>query len=367
MANLFFRTNIAPYRVDTYNALSRILGCKMHFMSRTDNDQDYKIDKIESRCEFDRTILKKGKFLGIPYFKDIWKIIRENDPEIVIVPEFKLLTLQALAYKWLFRRKMKVISMCDDSYDMVANGKDFTYVHTLARKAVVPLLDDIIVVNDKVRDWYQKHYGKGIWMPIIRDEKKEMPLYKQAEKISDKFRAKFGLHGKKVLLYVGRLVDVKNLPVLIEAIGKTKSDFATVFVGDGPLKEELESLAATQTESAGKEIIFAGRYDDDEIRAWFNIGDVFVLASTQEAFGAVTNEALLGGCYVLLSNACGSECLIDKKNGRLFDPHSTQQLADLIDEAFDRVSKEEMRPDNRMNITFEDGVAKVIESIKEKS
>lgn len=360
MANLFFRTNIAPYRVDTYNALNRVLGCKMHFMSRTDDTQNFNLDNIESRCVFDQIILSKGKFLGIPYFKGIWKIIRENNPDVIIVPEYKILTLQVLAYKWLVKRKIRVISMCDDSYDMVSNNNDFTFVHTIARKIVAPMLDDIIVVNDKVRDWYQKHYGKGIWMPIMRDEKVELPRYKAAETISDMFRSKFHLNGKKVLLYVGRLADVKNLPMLIEAISKTKSDFSTVFVGDGPMEAELKTLAS----ATGKEIIFAGRYDDDEIRAWFNIGDIFVLASTQEAFGAVTNEALLGGCYVLLSRNCGSECLINEENGRLFDPNEPHQLATLIDESFCKLSKEKSHPASRMAITFDDAVTTVVENLK---
>ncbi|MDE6512506.1 MAG: hypothetical protein K2L00_10525, partial [Muribaculaceae bacterium] len=142
--------------MDTYNAIHEKLDCRMFFMSRTDSSQNFDLSKIESRCRFTPDILEKGKFCGIPYHKDIWKIIRENNPDVVIVPEFKLITLQTLAYKYLFKRNMKVISMCDDSYDMVANGKDFTRTHTLARKIVTPFVDDLLLVNDKVCDWYKK-------------------------------------------------------------------------------------------------------------------------------------------------------------------------------------------------------------------
>ncbi len=359
MANLFFRTNIAPYRVDTYNALHEELDCKMYFMSRTDSSQDFKLDKIESRCRFTPGILRKGRFLGLPYYKDIWKLIRENQPEVVIVPEFKLITIQALAYKYLFNRKIKVVSMCDDSYDMVANGKDFTRIHTLARKIVSPLLDDLLLVNDKVCAWYRSKYGKGQWLPIIRDEKVEVPLYKRAEKISRQYEEEFDLKGKKILLYIGRLVEVKNLPTLIDAIGKTKTDFTTVLIGDGPLLDELKKKAV----STGKDIRFLGRFEDEEIRAWCNLGDVFILPSSQEAFGAVTNEALLGGCFVLISKACGSTCLIDDSNGRIFDPHDPEKLAKLIDQSFSMVSKEE-ESGNRMNLNFNDSVIKVIKNLK---
>ena len=362
MANLFFRTNIAPYRVDTYNTIHEKLDCRMYFMSRTDSSQNFDLTKIESRCRFTPDILEKGSFCGIPYHKGIWRIIRENNPDVVIVPEFKLITLQTLAYKYLFKRKMKVISMCDDSYDMVANGKDFTRTHTLARKIVTPFVDDLLLVNDKVCEWYRKKFRKGRWMPIMRDERVELPLYKKALPISEGFKSKYGLTGKRILLYVGRLVEVKNLPTLIKAIGLSNGDFTTIFIGDGPLRNELENMAS----KTGKDIRFLGRFEDAEIRAWYNLADIFILSSTQEAFGAVTNEALLGGCYTLLSEACGSTCLIDDTNGRIFDPSFPEKLAAIIDEAFIKISKDPTRPDSRMSLTFDKAVVKVIENLKKQ-
>ena len=360
MANLFFRTNVTPYRVDTYNALYEELGCKLYFMSRDDYSQNYKLEKIESRCRFKQNILSKGKLFGFTYYKNIWKILKGNRPSIVIVPEFKVMTLQALAYKYLVDRKVKVISMCDDSYDMVANGNDFTRTHTLARKLVSPLLDDLLLVDDKVCQWFQQHYGKGIWMPIIRDEKIEIPLYEKAQTISQRFESEFNLKDKKVLIYVGRLAEEKNLSTLIEAIGQTKEEFTTVIIGDGPMKDEL----LEKSRHISKEIIFPGRYDDDEIRAWFNIGDVFILPSTTEPFGAVTNEALLGGCFALISNACGSTCLIDDKNGATFDPHSTKEISELIDNSFKNIPIGQKKTGNKMNLTFNDSVVNVIKNLK---
>ncbi|MDE7096860.1 MAG: glycosyltransferase family 4 protein [Muribaculaceae bacterium] len=360
MANLFFRTNVAPYRVDTYNALNEKLDCRMYFMSRTDSSQNYDIGKIERRCKFKPEILEKGGFLGIPYHKNIWKIIRENNPDIVIVPEFKLITLQALAYKFLFRKKMKVISMCDDSYDMVAHGKDFTRTHKLARKLVTPFLDDLLLVDDKVCRWFRDKYGKGQWLPIMRDEKVEIPLYRKAEEISEAFKTRYDLADKKILLYVGRLAEVKNISTLIRAVKQTHTDFTTVIIGDGPLKEQLKKEAS----ETNRDIRFLGRFEDAEIRAWYNIADIFVLPSSQEPFGAVTNEALLGGCFTLLSEACGSTCLIDESNGKIFDPASSEQLAALIDESFIKLAESDSKSESRMNLTFDESVVKVIENLK---
>lgn len=360
MPNLFFRTNITPYRVDTYNAIHERLDCCMYFMYADDSSQAYKMERIEARCHFTPLILEQKKIGRFSYFKDIWKIIRKNDADVVIVPEFKLITIQAIAYKWLFKRKMKVISMCDDSYDMVANGRDFTYKHTLARRLITPLLDDLLITDSKACEWYKKKFGKGIWLPIMRDEKIEEPLYQAAQGISREYEKQFNLKGKKILLYVGRLAEEKNLSTLIKAVAKTSGEFTTVIIGDGPMKDTLMEEARL----AGKEFIFPGRFDDDEIRAWFNLGDVFILPSTIEPFGAVTNEALLGGCFALLSKACGSACLIDETNGRLFDPSDPEAMALIIDDTFSNLHDNEGdRPGNRMKISFDDAVVKVIDQL----
>lgn len=361
MSNLFIRTNIAPYRVDTYNAIHSNLNCEMYFMYDYDSSQNFRMDRIMRRCKFKPHILEKTRIFGITFYRKIWELIKQNKPEIVIVPEFKLISLQVLLYKYLFNRKLKVISMCDDSYDMITNGNDFTWKHSLARKIVTPLLDNLLLVDKKVCNWYKKKYHKGLWMPIIRDEKVETPLYKAAKPISDHFVEKYNLRNKKVLLYVGRLVDVKNIPMLIKALALTENSFTTVIVGDGPLMNELKE----QAKDINKEIIFPGHFEDDEIRAWFNIGDVFVLPSIKEPFGAVTNEALLGGCFTIISDVCGSTCLIDSHNGIIFNPTDYVSLSKVIDQSMTRLNdKNKTLGDNRMNITFQDGVVEIINKLK---
>ena len=97
-----------------------------------------------------------------------------------------------------------------------------------------------------------------------------------------------------------------------------------VIVGDGPEKEKLERQAA----ESYLDVIFTGRLEGDELLQWYNIAKCFVLASYQEAFGAVTNEALLAGCKGLISCKAGSQCLIEEgKNGYIFNPMDVNELA----------------------------------------
>ncbi|MFK8258258.1 glycosyltransferase [Erwinia sp. AnSW2-5] len=97
-----------------------------------------------------------------------------------------------------------------------------------------------------------------------------------------------------VIFSVGRLVDAKDYPNLIDAynhlvknnllMNKTK----LVIVGTGPLEAALKSLVEDYDLSA--DVLFLGARDD--VEQLFNIADVFVLASQWEGFGLVVAEAM---------------------------------------------------------------------------
>lgn len=332
MPNLFFRTNITPYRIDTYNAFHAKLKCEMYFYWEVDHSQKMDMKALERLCNFNLHILRgfdvKTGQKRRKICTEVWKIIKENDPSFVIVPEFQILTLQVLLYKYLYRRKFKVVSMCDDSYDMVVNNNDFSIIHRIARKIVTPVLDDLLLVDSRVVNWYKEHYHKGIWLPIIRDEKVEEKKYKRLLPLSNQLYNQYGLKGRKVVLYVGRLVALKNLEALINAFGRIKEDnSALVIVGDGAQEKKLKELSM----SINKEVIFTGHLEGDNLYAWYNIGDVFCLSSYQEAYGAVINEALLAGCRVVVSEKAGSACVVNEHNGEIINPFKIDEIVSAMD------------------------------------
>ena len=65
-----------------------------------------------------------------------------------------------------------------------------------------------------------------------------------------------------------------------------------VIIGDGIERKNLEKIS----EKHSDRIIFTGRLEGADLLKWDNVADCFILASYQEPFGAVTNEALLAGC-----------------------------------------------------------------------
>lgn len=366
MANLFFRTNVAPYRIDTYNALHKRLGCEFYFLYKEDGSQKFDMKALYDQCNFTPRFLKSISVIkkSQKFCTDIWSILKREDPKIVIVPEFKILAVQIILYKWLFRKNFKVISMCDDSWDMIAHNNDFSKAHKKMRNMLTPYLDDLLLVDDRVVDWYNEKFGKGIWLPIIRDEKREIPKYESVIPLSLELWKKFGLVEKKVLLFVGRMDPVKNLSRLLDAIEKTEEDFITIIVGNGEQEASLKEKAS----KIDKSIVFAGRFEGDEIRAWYNLADVFILPSQREAFGAVTNEALIAGCECLVSENAGSACLIDDSNGRIFNPYDIDGLSKVIDDTMKKVNKRKVITprQTKMRLNFAEIIDRTIHKLNRK-
>jgi len=364
MANIFIRTGLAPYRIDTYNELSIRMKMKMCFYYREGGDQKHDISFLESQCVF-TPIYLDGYYWGSDnrkWCKGLWTLLRKEDPKVVIVPEFQISTLQVLLYRWLHRKRFKVISMTDDSYDMIANDNDFTKLHKWLREHLAKYFDDFIVVTPQVEDWYKKRYGKGIWMPIIMDEAKTVANYEKLLSLSREYVKRYNLEGKKILLSVSRLVDLKNLHRVIDAFGKTQTEAILVIVGDGPERASLEQ----QSKTIDKEIVFTGRFDSDDLYAWYNLASVFVLASYLEPFGAVTNEALLAGCRVVISNKCGSSCLVCEDNGELVDPIDVVGISNALDRQLEKASIPDLKKSRKslMTVSFEERINNLVNELK---
>lgn len=104
----------------------------------------------------------------------------------------------------------------------------------------------------------------------------------------------------KVILYLGRLSDEKNIDEILIAMQsylKDKNDTKFVLVGNGPYKSNLEDLSYKL--GIAHKTIFTGEIPWDNIGLYYQIGDVFVSASQSETQGLTYIEALASGLPVV--------------------------------------------------------------------
>ncbi len=161
---------------------------------------------------------------------------------------------------------------------------------------------------------------------------------------------------ERYYLNLGRFVEKKNLATLIAAYGQYCGDLrvasensgrlapvALVFVGEGPLRGDLERQAwelglvvrdgvADPKPSGGAEVVFYPFQQAEVTPLFFAHCEAFVLPSTREEWGLVVNEAMACGAPVIVSNRVGShfDLVQEGVNGFSFDPGRVGELADLL-------------------------------------
>jgi glycosyltransferase involved in cell wall biosynthesis len=128
--------------------------------------------------------------------------------------------------------------------------------------------------------------------------------------------------------YVGRLVEEKGLPLLIEAAGKLKAQgvrHRLSFVGDGPLKEGLRA----QAEAAGLNgaVAFTGFLEGAALERATAGVDVVVMPSVwEETAGLSAMEQMMRGGVVLAADIGGLGEVVGD-GGVKFRPFDSEDLA----------------------------------------
>lgn len=136
---------------------------------------------------------------------------------------------------------------------------------------------------------------------------------------------------RKVVLYVGHLVDRKDVSTLINAFARVvhQEHVLLVIVGDGPLRSKLEH--EVRSLSLTDRVRFVGAKPHDEIPVWMNACDVFSLPTLYDTFGCVLLEAMACGKPVIATRVGGiPEVVENGTHGFLVEPSDESQLANAL-------------------------------------
>ena len=134
------------------------------------------------------------------------------------------------------------------------------------------------------------------------------------------------------IVWVGRMVEVKGLVYLFSAMRIIVSGYPhskLTLIGDGPLKDKLERLAAAL--SLNKHITFIGYVKNTEVPQYLKEADIFVLSSLSEGFPVVIPEAMAAGKPIVASNVGGiPDAVTEGVTGFLVAPENAAQLAEKL-------------------------------------
>jgi len=148
-------------------------------------------------------------------------------------------------------------------------------------------------------------------------------------------------HEGKIVLFVGRLLDLKGVPYLIEAAGRLaekQREFTLYLVGEGEQRQQYEE-AVTQ-HNLRNHVRFVGGKGHHEIALWMGACDVFCLPSLREGCPNVVLEALSCGRPVVASRVGGIPDVVSEQSGVLVEPADSYTLGEALDLAL----QQEWRP-----------------------
>jgi glycosyltransferase involved in cell wall biosynthesis len=143
-------------------------------------------------------------------------------------------------------------------------------------------------------------------------------------------KQRLGLDGPTVM-YVGRLLDAKGVPDLIDAFARVsdRHEANLLLVGDGPDRGKYERECAHREL---KRVRFMGFVQPDELPTYYAAADVFAFPTHSDPWGLAINEAMAAGLTVVASSAAGAvdDLIAHGDTGFVHAPGDREALAALL-------------------------------------
>jgi hypothetical protein len=146
---------------------------------------------------------------------------------------------------------------------------------------------------------------------------------------------RYGLYGKRIILFVGRMAGNKRVDLLVEALAHVRESVPNavlLLVGDersNPAIEESVLRARQRATELGVTgaVTFTGAVGD--LPPYYRLADVYASASLHEGFGVPLIEAMASGVPVVASRATAHPWVVGEA-GLLAEPGNAADLADKL-------------------------------------
>ncbi len=188
-------------------------------------------------------------------------------------------------------------------------------IEEINERVTIPILNSADVIIATTKDYARTS-------PILREF--DVEIVPNAINVS---KYEFCMEKDDYVVYVGRLVEYKGLPILLEAmkIVQNEHPLKLVVVGDGEDRRRFEFLAR----KLNVDVEFKGRLPEKEKIDAIKRAKVLVLPSQSrlEAFGIVLLEAMACGTPVIASNIAGVR-VVAREGGLVF--YDVEDLAEKI-------------------------------------
>lgn len=323
MKRILFITNIpAPYRIDFYNELGKMVDLTVIFEAKGASDQgirfNWNIDEIRN---FKAVFLSEGDIREKKIDWSIFKYLKVREYDEIVVTSYSYFTeMAALVY----------LKLRGVSYYMETDG-------------------GMIRTESKLKKWYKTFLisgAKGYFSPSKSTDEylsyygakperihrypftslKEEDILARCLTSEEKhiYKLKIGSNRKYMILGVGQFIHRKGWDILLQA-AKGIPDTDIYIVGGSPTEEYLRM----REEYGLQNVYFEGFKSKDDLTDYYKAADVFVLPTREDIWGLVINEAMAYGLPVITTNRCiaGVEMVKEEQNGYIVPAGNYNELA----------------------------------------
>ncbi|MFM8395719.1 MAG: glycosyltransferase family 4 protein, partial [Acidobacteriota bacterium] len=257
-------------------------------------------------------------------------LLRREQPDYVISYGYTLLPqLTLLLWAILTRTPFAIIGdaniHCDRARGMKRRLKE-VWLRMVTGQAAA-----ILTIGIANRQFWRKYGAREEQMfpvPFAVDNDAFMNGAAARQEATRRERERRGLAERVVFISVGRLIERKNVDLLIRAIQRLEpaAPAALVIAGNGEERTRLEALAA-----GDQRIHFLGGVAPTDLPSCYGLADVLILAARDEPWGLVTNEAMACGLAIIGHQDCGSTIdLVDEDNGTILRSFEVDELAEAM-------------------------------------
>lgn len=324
---------IGTYLKQVTNCLQNIKNIRLHLVELKSSVQHFTIEEKEIRTFRIPNVYEKGQpkeryyrnayYLLAPYInknKNKLSFHLNYTQEYPLIEYFKKVYPRCQIYytihylSWCFVLKGNTSyfrRIVQSSHPELLPAKEKqVYDSYLEEQRLFNAVDKVICLAQYTKELLIRDY-------LLSKEKIEL-IYNGLEIIKnspsllekERIRNKLFLHAEdKIILFVGRLDEIKGITILIKAfklIQKEIPNSHLIIVGDGDFADKMK-----ESEFCWTKITFTGRLDREQLYQFYKIADLGVMLSTHEQCSYVAIEMLAHGVPLIVSTSTGLNEVID--------------------------------------------------------
>ena len=273
----------------------------------------------------------------------VWKVMLNSKSKVVLINSWTYGSdLFVIFTAWIFGKKVWLRAENPLNQELLKKGwKQKIKYYFLKFFVFKFFISKFLFIGSENKKFFQ-NYGiletNLICTPYAVDNNKFKVEFEKYKIDKASLKNELGIHStNKVILFSGKYIDKKRPLDLLKAFELLKNkDLTLVFMGDGPLRKEMEKFVF---ENKLENVVLTGFINQSNISKYYSIADVFVMCSgIGETWGLSVNEAMNFKLPLILSTTTGSSFDLVKhgQNGFVFKEGDIFGLCNYLELAFSK-------------------------------